>query len=116
LGLWWRYNWGMELSKEDAEFLDGMCCNPDGINSRLARIIKQIVGELGGRADTNTTPAEKLTNFKHAAARLGIPAAWLKTEVIAGRIPSILISRSLMVRMSDVGSALTAKAHARTVG
>jgi len=45
-----------------------------------------------------------------AADRLGLPVAWLRREVRAGRLPSITAGRRRLVRLDDVERALSERA------
>jgi hypothetical protein len=45
-----------------------------------------------------------------AATRLGIPAAWLKREAKAGRIPCLQAGRQLLFEVEAVAQSLSARA------
>lgn len=48
-----------------------------------------------------------------AARRLGLPAAWLRREVKAGRLPHIRAGRRLRVDPDAIDKALAARAEAK---
>ena len=51
----------------------------------------------------------------HALSRrLGLPAAWIKAEADAGRIPSLRAGRRLMFNPDAVNSTLNDRAQARS--
>ena len=47
-----------------------------------------------------------------AAYRLGISAAWIRTEALAGRLPHIRVGRRLMFNIPVVEAALIEQAQA----
>ena len=46
------------------------------------------------------------TNLRHTAARLGVPASWLRQEAKAGRVPSLQAGRQLKFNIEEVRKAL----------
>lgn len=48
-------------------------------------------------------------SYRHVASRLGVPAAWLKQQAVAGRIPSIRCGKMLMLPFDEVKAVLTAR-------
>jgi len=58
---------------------------------------------------TDTNP-ETFVAVQHAAIRLGVPAAWLKAEAEAGRVPSLRAGRRILVNLEIVKDALLQRA------
>jgi hypothetical protein len=52
------------------------------------------------------TARETFITVKHAATRLGVPAAWLIAEAKAGRIPSLKVGKRIFVSPSLVEQSL----------
>ena len=53
----------------------------------------------------NETP-EIFVSVRNGATELGLPAAWLKSEAEADRIPCLRVGRRLFVNTDAVASAL----------
>jgi hypothetical protein len=51
-----------------------------------------------------------LLSLHRLAARLSLPAAWLKEEALAGRIPCLRVGRKLLFNVEAVEQTLTARA------
>lgn len=60
---------------------------------------------------SNTTAKESFQPLRRAAARLGVPAAWLKAEALAGRIPYLRAGRRLLVNPEAVEQVLMQRAE-----
>ncbi len=59
----------------------------------------------------STTPnPESFLTLHRAAARLGVPAAWLRGEALAGRIPCLRAGRRLLFHLTAVEAALLLRA------
>lgn len=58
-------------------------------------------------ANTNET----FIPVKHAAVRLGVPAAWLRAEALANRIPCLVAGRRILVNPQAVARVLLDRAH-----
>lgn len=56
--------------------------------------------------NTEKTPSESFIPLRLAAVRLGVPAAWLRVEADAGRIPHLRIGRRLLVNPQTVERVL----------
>ncbi len=56
----------------------------------------------------------KLVSVCGLANRLKLPAAWLKAEAEAGRIPSLRVGRRLLFNASAVERALLARAAGKS--
>lgn len=54
--------------------------------------------------------ATKLVSVRGLANRLKLPAAWLKAEAQAGRIPSLRVGRRLLFNLEAVERALLERA------
>lgn len=50
--------------------------------------------------------SEVFLPLRRAAARLGVPAAWLRAEALAGRVPFLSVGRRLLFNTAAVESAL----------
>lgn len=57
----------------------------------------------------------KLSHISGLAARLRLPARWLKSEAIAGRIPCLRVGRRFLFNVDAVEQALAARAANRAV-
>lgn len=55
---------------------------------------------------------QSFTHIEHAAARLGVPASWLRQLVDAGKIPHLRAGRRLLVNLGHVEQALFERAKA----
>ena len=53
--------------------------------------------------------AHTFVSLAQLAARLDLPATWLRTEADAGRIPSIRAGRRVVFHVDSVVRALTSK-------
>jgi len=51
-------------------------------------------------------------SIEHAATRTGVPAAWLRSEADAGRIPHIKAGKRILCNVSAVERALMERATA----
>jgi len=60
--------------------------------------------------------SELFVPLRRAAARLGVPAAWLRAEALAGRIPSLQVGRRLLVNVGAIESVLLERAARAKVG
>lgn len=58
----------------------------------------------------NLHSAPTYVPIKNAAASLGLPAAWLKAEAEAGRVPSIVAGRRRLFDLDQVRRALNERA------
>ena len=59
--------------------------------------------------------SESFVPIKHAAARLGVPARWLRAEVDAGRVPCLRAGRRWLVNPAVVEAVLLARAAAESI-
>lgn len=65
----------------------------------------------------NTIPApQAFVPVDIAATRLGVPAAWLKTEAEAGRVPCLRAGRRLLMNVRMVRRALAERAQGEKGG
>lgn len=55
-------------------------------------------------------PDERLTPLAVAARQLGVPIAWLKEEVEAGRLPALRAGARALVDLATIERALLARA------
>ncbi len=55
-------------------------------------------------------PNETFLPVDHVARRLGVPVAWLKSEVEAGRVPALRAGRRTMLNPADVERVLLDRA------
>lgn len=55
---------------------------------------------------TNGSIHESFLPLRRAAARLGVPIAWLKSEAAAGRVPCLRVGRRLLLNCDAVERAL----------
>ena len=55
---------------------------------------------------SDTHVPESFLSIKRAAPRLGVPAAWLQAEALAGRVPCLLAGRRLLVNPEAVERVL----------
>lgn len=60
----------------------------------------------------DTQTCEAFESLKVAATRLGVPAAWLKSEAEAKRIPCLRVGRRMLFNVGQVERALLEKAEA----
>lgn len=51
-------------------------------------------------------------SLQDTATALGVPAAWLRREAQAGRVPSLKAGRRLLFDLGDVSAALAARTRA----
>jgi len=61
----------------------------------------------------NTTEVQETETFvpvRRAAPRLGVPAAWLKAEALADRLPHLRAGRRLLMNVATVERALQDRA------
>jgi len=54
--------------------------------------------------------SELFVPLRRAAVRLGVPAAWLHAEALAGRIPSLPVGRRLLFNVGAIESVLLERA------
>jgi len=54
--------------------------------------------------------------LRRAATRLGVPAAWLRAEARAGRVPHLRIGKRLLFSIPAVEAALSARAAQEAKG
>lgn len=59
----------------------------------------------------NTQATETFLSAERAAIRLGVPAAWLKAEARAGRIPHLQAGRRVLFNLAIVEQALLERAE-----
>jgi excisionase family DNA binding protein len=57
-----------------------------------------------------TPPQAAFVPIRQAAHRLGVPATWLRTEALAGRLPHLRVGRRLLVDPEAVRAALVLRA------
>ncbi len=50
-------------------------------------------------------------NIRRAARLLGVPLAWLRREIIAGRVPALRAGRQWRVNIDDARRALSQRAR-----
>jgi len=60
--------------------------------------------------ETNTR-VESFLPLRRAAVRLGVPAAWLRAEAEAGRVPHLRVGRRLLVNPQAVERVLLERAR-----
>lgn len=65
--------------------------------------------------DTANTP-EAFLPLRRAAARLGVPAAWLRAEAHAGRVPHLRVGRRLLFNTAAVEAVLSDRAAQEAKG
>jgi hypothetical protein len=53
---------------------------------------------------------ETFISLQRAASRLGVPAAWLRAEAEAGRVPFLRAGRRLLFNPDSVAAALLERA------
>jgi hypothetical protein len=58
----------------------------------------------------NAIPTESFLPLRRAAARLGVPVAWLRAEAVAGRVPCLRVGRRLLLNPAAVEDALMKRA------
>ena len=56
-------------------------------------------------------PPETFLPLKDAAYRLGVPAAWLRAEADAGRVPHLRVGRRLLVNAEAIERVLLERAQ-----
>lgn len=54
---------------------------------------------------------ESFIPVRRLAARIGVPAAWLKREAAAGRVPSLRVGRRLLMNREAVERVLLQRAE-----
>ena len=59
---------------------------------------------------------EVFLSVRRTAARLGVPAAWLRTEALAGRVPYLRAGRQLLFNPLAVETVLLERAIQETKG
>jgi hypothetical protein len=59
---------------------------------------------------TAQTP-ETFLPLKQAASQLGVPAAWLRREALAGRVPCLRARRRLLFNLAAAEAALLARSR-----
>lgn len=60
---------------------------------------------------TAISTTKTFTTLQCAAARLGLPAAWLRAEADAGRVPVLRAGRQRLFNVEDVERALVERAR-----
>lgn len=60
---------------------------------------------------SNTVTPESFIALRRAAARLGVPAAWLRAEALAARVPYLRVGRRLLFNTEAVQRALLDRAQ-----
>ena len=55
--------------------------------------------------------SEAFVPLRRAAARLGVPAAWLRAEAQAGRLPCLRVGRRLLFNPDSIEAALLERAE-----
>lgn len=61
---------------------------------------------------SSTQDLEKFQAVHVTAARLGVPAAWLRAEIEAGRIPYLKAGRQILLHTDTVRNVLLERANA----
>lgn len=69
-----------------------------------------------GKGMSDTTPAESFVPLHRGAVQLGVPAAWLKGEALADRVPCLRAGRRILVNIDAVKAALLERARQGTTG
>lgn len=59
---------------------------------------------------------QRFVKTTQAAARLGVPAAWLRREAAAGRVPNLRAGRRLLFDVEAVERALSERADKQAQG
>jgi len=59
---------------------------------------------------------ESFIPVRRLAARIGVPAAWLKREAAAGRVPSLRVGRRLLMNREAVERVLLQRAEDEVIG
>ena len=59
--------------------------------------------------------SEPFLPLRQTAVRLGVPAAWLRAEANAGRVPCLRAGRRLLLNPEAVEAALLARAKEKAV-
>ena len=54
--------------------------------------------------------SERFTNLRRVAMETGVPAAWLRREAEAGRVPVVRAGRRLLANPEQVAAALARRA------
>lgn len=57
--------------------------------------------------------SEKFGPIPRIARLLGLPAAWLKAEAEAGRVPSLVVGRRRLARVDEVERAINERAKSQ---
>lgn len=57
--------------------------------------------------------SETFQSLRRAAAQVGVPAAWLRSEARAGRVPALRAGRRLLFQVEAVKSALIERTRQR---
>ncbi|MGD8453218.1 MAG: hypothetical protein PVJ57_15475 [Phycisphaerae bacterium] len=65
---------------------------------------------------SNTQTPELFLPLRRAAARLGVPAAWLRAEAHAGRVPHLRVGRRLLFNPAAVETVLLDRAAQEAKG
>ncbi|MCG3127422.1 MAG: hypothetical protein CHACPFDD_02282 [Phycisphaerae bacterium] len=60
--------------------------------------------------------SEVFLPLHRAASRLGVPATWLRTEALAGRVPHLRVGRRLLFNPAAVEEALLHRASQKAKG
>jgi len=59
---------------------------------------------------SNAKVSESFLSLQRAAARLGVPAAWLRSEARAGRVPHLRVGRRMLFNPDAVQHVLLERA------
>lgn len=57
---------------------------------------------------------EAFVSLRRAAARLGVPVVWLRTEAEADKLPSLKVGRRLLFNCAEVERVLIKRARIET--
>ncbi len=64
----------------------------------------------------NTATSKSFVPLDRAAAHLGVPAAWLKAEAKAGRVPHLKAGRRMLFHLGTVEQSLQVRAETEVSG
>ncbi len=76
----------------------------DALRQAIRDELRPVLEALAAlRGQTAAVPAEgAVTTVAAAAQRYSVTAAWLRSEIRAGRLPALHVGRQLRVRLADV--------------
>lgn len=60
--------------------------------------------------------SESFLSLRHTATRLGVPAAWLRSEAQAGRVPHLRAGRRILFNPAAVERVLLERANREAQG